>query len=595
MLGGDGMRHGGNTSFGVTSGRFGRSNLKENSGNENLPPTTSYRNVFHQPGDNDSFNGLAFSGENGIKKTVQMLAKLARKYGDDRKRGEKNGNPNIPAGYTYLGQFVAHDLSFNPLPLGTSQTPASAMQNVRSYPLLLGSVFGTGPETMPWLYEVSQDDNWPRTKLRIGRIEHPEELDCEKPVKAEPGAKTIDEVLVEVKGKCPLADIPRILSYRFDGAMRWPYHEALIADQRNDDSLLLSQLTLQFHFFYNKIVDKLLELKETIRLLYFLEKSQTYELGLQIHNSARILTVAAYHQIIRNDFLSRLLDQGVYDSYLKKTTLNKFKDCAIHKGNTSISAEFSFAAYRVGHTMVRQSYPFGKVGSGVISDELSGFLFRTGQRRNNNMPLSKTWIIPMDHFFDTGKGVKTLKSARLTPTAPTEFCTNPIFRPISSEFDEIDIENAGLPFHDLVRCLTHRTWKVARLFQLYGLDNADEYKTEKAKQLANAETRKEQLKKSLSNGHTSNSSSHGHPFKQQELEALSNDPPLSFYVLFEAEYCHEGKRLGPLGSTIIAETIFASLIHARKAISGKDRKLETDIFPNGLPDTMGDLLNYICD
>ena len=46
-----------------------------------------------------------------------------------------------------------------------------------------------------------------------------------------------------------------------------------------------------------------------------------------------------------------------------------------------------------------------------------------------------------------------------------------------------------------------------------------------------------------------------------DIETLSNDPPLPFFILFEAmqQPQAEGQRLGPLGSIIVSEVIFGAL------------------------------------
>ena len=47
----------------------------------------------------------------------------------------------------------------------------------------------------------------------------------------------------------------------------------------------------------------------------------------------------------------------------------------------------------------------------------------------------------------------------------------------------------------------------------------------------------------------------------EDVETLSNDPPLPFFVLFEAmqQPQAEGQHLGPLGSIIVSEVIFGAL------------------------------------
>ena len=52
--------------------------------------------------------------------------------------------------------------------------------------------------------------------------------------------------------------------------------------------------------------------------------------------------------------------------------------------------------------------------------------------------------------------------------------------------------------------------------------------------------------------------SDGHTFGNEELDSLSQDPPLFFFVLFEAAHTQDGERLGILGSIIAAEIFFAA-------------------------------------
>ena len=49
----------------------------------------------------------------------------------------------------------------------------------------------------------------------------------------------------------------------------------------------------------------------------------------------------------------------------------------------------------------------------------------------------------------------------------------------------------------------------------------------------------------------------------EDIETLANDPPLPFFILFEAmqQPQAEGLCLGPLGSIIVSEVIFGALAH----------------------------------
>ena len=56
------------------------------------------------------------------------------------------GHTGIPAGYTYLGQFIDHDLTFDATSaaLGEDVSPAEMLQG-RSPILDLDSLYGAGP------------------------------------------------------------------------------------------------------------------------------------------------------------------------------------------------------------------------------------------------------------------------------------------------------------------------------------------------------------------------------------------------------------------------------------------------------------------
>ena len=73
----------------------------------------------------------------------------------------------VPAGYTYVGQFVDHDLTFDKtkVMLGERVTPAQLVQ-ARSPSLDLDSLYGAGPQD-PESAKFYSDD----VHLRMGRTE----------------------------------------------------------------------------------------------------------------------------------------------------------------------------------------------------------------------------------------------------------------------------------------------------------------------------------------------------------------------------------------------------------------------------------------
>src|SRR5262245_47515935 len=89
-----------------------------------------------------------------------LLAKLARAMTG----GADGRDSDIPAGFTYLGQFVAHDMSFDRtryLELG-QRVGIGELVQARSPALDLDCIYGRGPALDPAFYEDG-------LRLRIGR------------------------------------------------------------------------------------------------------------------------------------------------------------------------------------------------------------------------------------------------------------------------------------------------------------------------------------------------------------------------------------------------------------------------------------------
>lgn len=62
-------------------------------------------------------------------------------------------NSGIDAGYTYLGQFIDHDITFDPASSLQKQNDVNALVDFRTPRLDLDSVYGGGPDDQPYLYQ----------------------------------------------------------------------------------------------------------------------------------------------------------------------------------------------------------------------------------------------------------------------------------------------------------------------------------------------------------------------------------------------------------------------------------------------------------
>lgn len=119
-------------------------------------------------------------------------------------------NPHIPAGFTFLGQFIAHDITRDPSRLHHARN--GELRNFRMPRLDLEAVYGGGPVGNPYFFDRKDPDHF----------------------------------LLGENDQGHANDLPR----NQQGL-------ALIADSRNDVHTVISQLHLQFLRFHNAVVNNL--------------------------------------------------------------------------------------------------------------------------------------------------------------------------------------------------------------------------------------------------------------------------------------------------------------------------------------------------
>ena len=245
------------------------------------------------------------------------LAKAMVKQDDGApitEREPADENDRIPAGYTYFGQFVDHDISFDPTPLGAKQVDRDALVDFRSPALDLDSVYGRGPADQPYLYERDG------LRLRVGPPPNP-------------------QVLAPVQTK---ADIQRLA----DGT-------AILGDKRNDENKIVSQLHGAFIAFHNKVV-----LDDALLDSFGADRSTP---------EARFAAAASivrwhYQWVVVHDFLQRICEPGMVEEVLNPGGTPRLQHYLKTEAKYPyMPLEFSGAAYRFGHSMVRPSYSLNKV------------------------------------------------------------------------------------------------------------------------------------------------------------------------------------------------------------------------------------------
>jgi hypothetical protein len=224
---------------------------------------------------------------------------------DPAKSLHNPNNPTMTAGFTFLGQFLDHDMTFDPTSsLARRQDPES-IRNFRIPALDLDSVYGGGPGVSAHLYDGSVDGG--RTTFLTEQI---------------PGSQAVSI------GGVPRHDVPRNSQLT-----------ALTGDPRNDENLIVSQLHLAFLRFHNAVVA---DVKAELGAGYTAE---------EIFAEAQRTVRWHYQWLVLHEFLPRTVGQATVDA-----VLTEGPEFYHWRHAPFIPVEFSVAAYRFGHSQVRPSY-----------------------------------------------------------------------------------------------------------------------------------------------------------------------------------------------------------------------------------------------
>ena len=416
----------------------------------------------------------------------------------------RSGDSNLAAGYTYLGQFIDHDLTLDLTPLG-QVTPARVRHtpNFRTPALDLDHVYGGGPNMSPFLYQKYESD------LLRGK---------ERFLLGETAKSTVKDAVGHPHTLCPtLNDLPR----NSEGI-------ALVGDSRQDENLIIAQLHVAFLKLHNFVLDHPDECS----------KSEHYDIEPAFEAARRVVTWH-YQWIVRHDFLKSILDENVL------MELESGEHCSLIAtvpDYFQIPVEFSVAAFRFGHSMVRQTYFYNDWhGNAHLREHL---FQRTGLGPAGSVPVPEDWRIRWGNFFRLAAQPTLARTRRIdTYISDDLFALSPPQRQVFSAAETSGPSRATDPPDLPVRTLL----RGARM----GLPNGQTV-AQWVLQL-NPTTRvlepDEIAKSPNSNGDADTIKHYG----------FDRDTPLWYYILKEAEIIGSGDRLGPIGSRIVGDVILAAL------------------------------------
>ena len=254
------------------------------------------------------------------KKALELLGAAMTSSLDEPKDGVDAEESGIPALYTYFGQFVDHDITFDPVSTLTQRSDPDGLTDFRTPALDLDNMYGRGPDDQPYMY--NQDG----MKFLLGNPLSGNDLD--------PDARDLP---------CNSANPAR----------------ALIGDPRNDENSIISQFQGLMLRFHNRVVDD----------------NPTFDFA-----TCQRLVRWHYQWVVAYDFLRRIVSPSAIDSL---QTNGRYDSDKINfydwKSGPFMPVEFSVAAYRLGHSMIRPGYRLNNATLLPIfptvnnSDGLTGF------------------------------------------------------------------------------------------------------------------------------------------------------------------------------------------------------------------------------
>jgi hypothetical protein len=411
----------------------------------------------------------------------ETYARLVRLGDTMRERDSgQTANSSIPSAYTYFGQFVDHDITF--------EAKSDDMVKLSDYDFRVLT-----PEEI-----ASKIENGRTPGLDLDNVYYkPAPRRCSRMVL---GLVSSSDPAGDPPGKAnDLPRLPRDPSNRKDRA-------ALIGDKRDDENLIIAQLHVAFLRAHNAIAAQ----------------------GHTFYETRK--TLRRYYQwIVLKDFLPRICDPWIVSDIL----IGGNRVFRPDPDDLFMPFEFSVAAYRFGHSMVRNVYHYNDTFRQATLRELFTLTALSGSL-GKFATLPENWIIDWQNFLDGGAN-----RARPFDTGLSSALFN------LSAFNKPMPVEARLPVRNLLRGYMLRLptgQAVASALDLPVMSPA-------------------------AIGEVARSVS------DEQLAAVrdgefAHRTPLWYYILAEAAAEASG-RLGPVGSTIVAEVLIGLIRGSKDSVLRK--------------------------
>jgi hypothetical protein len=370
----------------------------------------------------------------------------------------------------YFGQFVDHDITFDVSSTLDASVDANTVNNMRSPSLDLDALYGRGPGLDAFLY--SFPSSGPSTAIRF---------ELGNNTNVGPGGPSGNGMPGGMVAQTDF-DVPRISTT----------NTAVIGDPRNDENLIVVQFHQAMLRFHNAVVDLLL----------------AASFAGDIFAEAQRIVTHHYQWAVVNDYLKRICGVATVDAAMASVT-------APVGSAFRMPVEFAVAAYRFGHSMIRDNYWVNFNFTNATLGQVFEF------NRNPRLPVFSNWVVDFNAFFDTGVPVPVNNKAR--------------------SIDSV-IANGLESLPGLTGMMAILATRNLRRGLALGLPSGQGM----ASSFGIAPMTTAQLTSGLPAGEVDVLNSNG--------GLLLNKTPLWYYVLREAAVLGGGSQLGPVGGRIVAET-----------------------------------------
>ena len=462
-----------------------------------------------------------------------ILRAIAGKIGATRRPGVQS---SIPAGSTYLAQFVTHDIDFR-----SPEDPSGAPR------LDLALIYGDGPRHDAFAYQVPSGAGEQRSLLRLGRA---------RPSDTSPawGAAR---------------DLPRAACPHLDAHGVESKSEVLVPNTLSDSNLILGQVQTLWAMLHNAVHSGL----------------NAHATAPETFERARRITRHIYRNAVINDVLGAWMLRPLRARYVRPEP-----DRLSKAPLDALPAAYMSGVARIGHGLVREIYA---LNAQRPLEGLRGLLRHTSSGRPDDMPLTEDWLLDFALFFDIGDR-KAQRARGIGPHVARPFALGG-----GVGLDAPSMRD-GLVLRDLVACTrgaadirgampTVRTL-VDRIEKaspglLKGCFAQDESRWRK--KVANwlADVTLPDVR--MSGGAVVK----GARLPEDVVRKLASDPPLSLFLMLEGEADANGETLGGLGSILLAETLTGALPAPAPA---QDLEIaRTSVFRGQIPTRMADVIVFL--